>query len=347
MKTRKLVLYNNKGGVSKTTTLFNLAAYMATRKSHRVLLVDSDPQCNLTELFFASIDGYEDPAFSLPGTSIYEALRPRFEGEVAHVDAASVNLVASERYKSLYLLRGDLKFSLAERYFSESIYQAPTVDIHQKRTYLAFNSMLNELISVHHFDYVLVDVGPSSGALTQMAFLAMDAFILPTTPDRFCYQAVSVLGMVIEEWIERHNRVAKSFERMGLASYPGKPLLLGAISQNFKMVKGHAAVSYTKWEEMISAQIKQSFVDSRTIPTSKKLNLDSPYIAQIKNVETLAPVAQMYGRAMFDLEQGHTKAITKSGQPYYGKDWLGFKRRMKSYEEQIGNIAAVVDDGTR
>lgn len=40
-------VFNHKGGVSKTTTTFNLA-WMLARQGHRVIMVDADPQCNLT-----------------------------------------------------------------------------------------------------------------------------------------------------------------------------------------------------------------------------------------------------------------------------------------------------------
>ena len=44
-----ITLFNNKGGVSKTTTTFNIAWKLA-QSGKRVLMVDADPQCNLTEL---------------------------------------------------------------------------------------------------------------------------------------------------------------------------------------------------------------------------------------------------------------------------------------------------------
>ncbi len=48
-----VTMYNNKGGVSKTTTLFNLGVFLA-QQGNRVLIVDCDPQCNMTEFFLAS-----------------------------------------------------------------------------------------------------------------------------------------------------------------------------------------------------------------------------------------------------------------------------------------------------
>ncbi|WP_368389309.1 ParA family protein [Mesorhizobium sp. LMG 17147] len=55
---RQIALFNHKGGVSKTTTAFNLG-WMLAEKRQRVLLVDCDPQCNLTGMFLG-FTGVED-----------------------------------------------------------------------------------------------------------------------------------------------------------------------------------------------------------------------------------------------------------------------------------------------
>lgn len=44
-----IALFNHKGGVSKTTTTFNLG-WMLAEQGHKTLIVDADPQCNLTAL---------------------------------------------------------------------------------------------------------------------------------------------------------------------------------------------------------------------------------------------------------------------------------------------------------
>lgn len=47
--TKQIALFNHKGGVSKTTTTFNLG-WMLADKGKRVMIVDCDPQCNLTDM---------------------------------------------------------------------------------------------------------------------------------------------------------------------------------------------------------------------------------------------------------------------------------------------------------
>lgn len=53
---KRIVFFNHKGGVSKTTTAYNLGWKLA--EDDRVLLVDADPQCNLTSLIIENFDSY-------------------------------------------------------------------------------------------------------------------------------------------------------------------------------------------------------------------------------------------------------------------------------------------------
>jgi chromosome partitioning protein len=334
-----VAMYNNKGGVSKTTTLFNLAVFLA-EGGLRILLADCDPQCNLTELFFASYPDVDDPDTELPGTSIYRALLPRFRGETGIIEPDSVDLVESTIYSGLFLFRGDLEFSLAETYFGTAWNQAITENIHEKNTYVALYKLLQAIGRYHEFDYILCDVGPSTGAITRAVVLACDGIFLPLVPDRFCNQAVKLLGRVIREWITRHAQISETLRPFKIDSFPGKPVLLGAIVQNFKIHSAaKAKQSYMKWQTNISKDIKDYLLSEEGIEPSRTLDPLNPYVATIRDVGPLAPLAQMFGRAMFDIQQEHTREASTTGQMYYGSVWQPWVDRMAEYRTEIESIA--------
>lgn len=53
---RVTAILNLKGGVGKTTTVIHMARLLRERQGARVLVVDNDPQCNLSQ-FFGEVDG--------------------------------------------------------------------------------------------------------------------------------------------------------------------------------------------------------------------------------------------------------------------------------------------------
>jgi len=113
-----------------------------------------------------------------------------------------------------------------------------------------------------------------------MVVLASDGFFIPLTPDRFCSQAVRVLGRVLTEWIKRHEEISKTFEPFKLKPFPGKPCFLGAVIQNFKVHSGTSPkVSYQRWQEKINDGLKTSVLDNSKIPLRAGLDVKNPFIA--------------------------------------------------------------------
>jgi len=335
--TNIITMYNNKGGVSKTTTVFNLAAFLA--EQHKVLLVDCDPQCNATELFLASSAVFDDPDSELPGTSIYQALLPRFSGDTGSIDPNTVKLVPSSIYNNLYLFRGDLDFTMAENYLGTAWNQAITENINEKKTYVALSRLLRALGTKHDFRYILCDVGPSTGAITRSVVLASDGFLIPLTPDRFCNQAVKVLRRVVTQWINRHAEIARTLPPFGIEIFPGNPLVYGAIIQNFKVYSGKAKQSYVKWQSLIAENIQNELLSPGGLKLGPKCDPRNPFVATIREVGPLAPVAQMFGRAIFDVQQEHTREASTTGNMYYGSVWEPWVQKMADYKEEIAKIA--------
>ena len=216
-----ITLYNHKGGVSKTTSTFNLANFMADQ-GKRVLMVDADPQRNLTEIALAPKIAELDAKalhlttakiYDLPGTSILDALNQRVKGDAAFIDLSKVKTHKIRDH--LYLLRGSVDLSSIEDDLAEAHVQRSSMRTNLMRAYVAIGDLLVRLGAKENYDYILIDVGPSSGALTRAFFLVCDGFFLPAAPDRFNVQAIGTLSRILDRWMTEHAQVIKQYEDLG------------------------------------------------------------------------------------------------------------------------------------
>ena len=108
---KRLALYNHKGGVGKTTLTVNIASALANA-GKKVLLVDADPQCNLTSYLVEPevVDDWLDNSNSESGVTIWSAIKPVVEstGEVREIKPL-------ERLKNIFLIPGDIRLSEFEQ----------------------------------------------------------------------------------------------------------------------------------------------------------------------------------------------------------------------------------------
>lgn len=215
-----ITLYNHKGGVSKTTTTFNLATYLAD-SGKKVLMVDADPQCNLTEIALAPTIAALDVKASkmttakipdLPGSSVLDALNQRIRGDAAFIDLAKVK--THKLSDNLYLLRGSVDLSTVEDDLAEAHVQRMSMRTNLMRTYVAIGDFLTRLAEKEQYDYIFIDVGPSSGALTRAFFLVCDAFFIPVAPDRFNVQAIGTLSKILDRWMNEHALIVDQYQEL-------------------------------------------------------------------------------------------------------------------------------------
>ena len=350
-----ITLYNHKGGVSKTTTTFNLATFLADT-GKKVLMVDADPQCNLTGIALALLiqkldteaaaNGPKHKIADLPGTSILDALNQRIRGDAAFIDLAKIE--TTKVRNNLYLLRGSVDLSTIEDDLAEAHVQRMSMRTNLMRTYVSVGDFLVRLGKAEKLDYIFIDVGPSSGALTRAFFLVCDAFFLPVAPDRFNVQAIGTLTKIIDRWTREHSLIVEQYKELELPIRPGKPVFLGGIIQAFKLYKSEPKPGYKLWMERLPREITASLK-----PVMLKLGTDKKYYLptttkkaiaiEIPDFNQLAPLMQEVGKAVFNIVREDTARISDKGLAWTGNNWTKASLRMDDYRERFSELAQILE----
>ncbi|MGD7302784.1 ParA family protein, partial [Ralstonia pseudosolanacearum] len=191
---KSICVFNNKGGVGKTTLLANLAAYLALDLEMKILVVDADPQCNATAYMLREslLEKYYK---SREDTATINHLITSLKRSKGY---APVPTVRSEGF-GVDLVLGDPKFSLAEDFLAKDWGDAIGGEERGLKTTFLFSALLS-WARIEEYDYVFFDVGPSLGAINRTVLLACDYFILPMSSDIFSLRGLQNIQLAIGSW---------------------------------------------------------------------------------------------------------------------------------------------------
>ena len=191
---KQIALFNHKGGVSKTTTAFNLG-WMLANKGKMVLVIDCDPQCNLTGMVlgFKSADEFENIYKAKGVRNIRDGLAPAFESRPVAI--APVTCEAIDGQPNMYLLPGHI--GLAEYEVTLGIAQELSGSLVTLQNLPGSLRHLFDLTAEkYNADLVVIDMSPSIGPINQNLLMTSDYFIVPMAPDYFSVMATESLSSV-------------------------------------------------------------------------------------------------------------------------------------------------------
>ena len=244
---KKIFFGNYKGGVGKTTTVFEIGAQLATKHSKDVLLIDLDPQCSLTKVCEGGkniksskheINHTLNYALELYGEYIFQADRldilekniktnfDKIKDSIKNIKKHSRKNGKLDFIPTVLDMKNSRINDIADR-FSQNT-----------KNILVISKLLDDIEENNKYDYILIDCPPTSNLIIQSIFLACDYYIIPTVGDEIRTDGVADYITEIESTYMKYA-YDNNIGGLILKYYFGeKPQFIGVLETIYKERRG-------------------------------------------------------------------------------------------------------------
>lgn len=191
-----VAVVNMKGGVGKTTLTANVSREIFRRKAKRTLLIDLDPQFNLSQALYTRAE-YE--AIKARKRTIWFVMEPEPPSTVFHVSQESQHYIGNvDDYtnrlrkligsdgKDLCIVAGDFRLSLVNL----------REGVSQRTPRARFRAYIDQ--ASEQYDLIVLDCNPSSSFLTRVALEVATHLLIPVRPDRYSILGVEMLSEYLD-----------------------------------------------------------------------------------------------------------------------------------------------------
>ena len=217
-----VAFHANKGGVGKTTMVASLAWELAAR-GEKVLMVDADPQCNLS----AWLSPRFQRALGYDAHNILELIDPVVNGHGNRLCQIKCPLLAFfENGGQVMLLPGHFRLSEIEPMLSYACYTANQILMFANLPG-ALTMGIRATAFFNNATRVIVDLSPSAGTLNNLLAMSCDQLLVPVDSSTFSVQALLDGGRFYKRWADFYDMAIGNTHRARFALRPNRPKLLG------------------------------------------------------------------------------------------------------------------------
>ncbi|TWH10527.1 chromosome partitioning protein [Rhodococcus rhodochrous J45] len=200
---RVIATINLKGGVGKTTTTAALGEFMAAEFGQRVLMIDLDPQTNLTTMMVGEERWRELNELGLTLATLFrKAITP--DADAFDIEKAVQKGVSPVRaVRDLDLLASSLDLMDIQEGLTHQQYADPG----SHRPVEVLLSAVRPIAD--RYDYILIDCPPNLGILTLNGLRLADGYLIPTIPDILSTYGIPQLQTKIQQFAKRTGHTVR------------------------------------------------------------------------------------------------------------------------------------------
>ena len=320
---KSIAVFNNKGGVGKTTLTYHLG-YALAELGHKTLLVDLDPQSNLTlfgldseklhdiwqvenefiDDFVQARDERSLPEFkdiACDVRSIHFLLKPTEDG----TDTPKFFAERLKLHKNLGMIPGRLSIHTYEDKIASrwsEVYRGDPLAI---RTVTQIRNFCEMYAENYSYDYVVIDTSPSLGILNKVIISTVDGFLIPCMPDMFSLYGIQNIGKSLKDWKRDFDTIFTLLSDAKLSHFPKNFVsFLGFTIFNARRYKGQGdwdlSQAHQNYAKQIPATVRK-FIDANHRKHLTEDQLENPIgkTAIMHSYSTLPNMAQKYRTPMW------------------------------------------------
>ena len=350
---KSIAVFNNKGGVGKTTLTYHLG-YALAELGYKTLLIDLDPQSNLTlfglspedlhniwqveEVFIDDfvqardekpINEFEDIAQDV--RSIHFLLKPTEDG----TDIPKTLAKPLDLHDNLGMIPGRLSIHTYEDKIASrwnDVYGGDPLAI---RTVTQIRNFCEVYAEIYAYDYVVIDTSPSLGILNKVIISTVDGFLVPCMPDMFSLYGIQNIGKSLKGWKRDFNTIFTLLSDTKLSHFPKNFVsFLGFTIFNAKKFTGRSEWDLSRAHHNYAMQIPTTIKgyidpDHRKHLTDEQLEEPVGGTAIMHSYSTLPNMAQKYRTPIWKVPSCESLDIEDKGtisgnRGVYEKTQTGF-----------------------
>lgn len=313
---KSICFFNNKGGVGKTTLVANLAAELAINSKMRILVIDADPQCNLTQYLLSDTDFESTYTAETPLKTIYDVIQPLSMGKGY---SSKLPIRTVEKF-NVDLIAGDPRLALKEDWLAQDWRDAKAGGTRGLRTTFIFAELISR--ASQSYDFIFFDMGPSLGAINRSILLSADYFIVPMSIDIFSMWAVKNIGQALHVWrkeLDHGIKMAEDPDEVGeWTKGPRNLSFLGYVTQQHKEKSEGGKPRVVEAYNAIRDQLPKA-VSTHLGALFPGKSFD-PHLGDIKHLASLAPKSQSLHTPMITVSlKGSYTTTRKQARDIYAQ----------------------------